>query len=294
MKPKAPTVQIPGIYHRKVGDITVSVVSDGYLNGKLDILLNISQDEAEKMLTQAYRPARQTSVNTFLVFSKDRLALVDTGCGPYMGALTGRLLDNLAQMNVSPDDIDTVLLTHLHPDHVGGLANIETGEKKFPNAEILVHEKELMHWLDDDLQEAASTVQTMFFGPARHHIRPYKKDALRTFKSGEVFPGVHAIESPGHTPGHTAFFVESGQDQMIIWGDTIHIQEIQIPSPEVGVIYDADVELAAQSRVKLFERLASDEVLTAGMHINFPGFGRIRKTKTSFEMYQEPWVQDLI
>lgn len=293
VKPIIPSMQIPGIYHRMVGDIVVSTISDGYLNGDVEGLIGIETTEAKDILGNAYRPVRRTSVNCFLVFSGEKIALIDTGCGDYMGPTAGRLFDNLKVMGISTDDIDTVLLTHLHPDHVGGLVDKETGRKNFPNAEIGVYEKEFGHWFNSEAQAQAEGMQGFFFGIAQNHLGPYKDDALRVFSQGEVFPGIHAIESPGHTPGHTVFLIESGSEQLIVWGDTIHVQEIQIRHPEVGINFDTDQVLAAQSRQKLFNRAASEEILTGGMHTHFPGFGRLRQAKTGFDFHQEAWVQDL-
>jgi glyoxylase-like metal-dependent hydrolase (beta-lactamase superfamily II) len=290
---KIPQVQAPGFYHRKVGDIVVTTVSDGYLDGDVAVLTNIKENDAKKLLSDQYRPARRTSVNCFLIFSADRIALVDTGCGPYMGATAGFLFDNLKALGVKPEDIDTVLLTHLHPDHAGGLTVIETGEKRFPNAEIVVHEKEFAHWHDTAEQTRAEGIQGFFFEPAQNHMAPYRDDALRFFREGEVFPGVHAIECPGHTPGHSSFLVESGDEQLIIWGDTIHVQEIQISNPEVGVAFDTDQNMAIETRRKIFDRVAVDQVLAGGMHIHFPGFGRISREGSGFQLYQEAWVHNL-
>lgn len=292
-KPTIPQFQTPGIYHRKVGDITVTTISDGYLDGDVGVLTNIDEQDARNLLAGEFRPARRTSVNCFLIFSGEKIALVDTGCGPYMGASAGLLFDNLAAMNLTPEDIDTILLTHLHPDHAGGLSVIETGEKRFPNAEVVLHEKEYKHWYDPAEQSRAEGIQNFFFGPAQQQLAPYIDNAMRLFTTGEVFPGVHAIECPGHTPGHTSFLIESGREQVIIWGDTIHVQEIQIPHPNVGVAFDADQKLAAATRENLFDRIASDKILTAGMHIHFPGFGRIKSKGNQYDLAQEAWVHNL-
>jgi len=292
-KPTVPTIQTPGIYHRQVGDIVISCVSDGFLDGDVGVLTNIDEQEARQILADNFRPARRTSVNCFLIFSGGKIALVDTGCGPYMSKTAGLLFDNLKLMNIEPADIDTVLLTHLHPDHAGGLSIIETGEKRFPNAEVVLHENEFKHWHDASQQSKAEGIQNFFFGPAQQQLAPYKDDAMRLFTSGEVFPGVHAIECPGHTPGHCSFLIESSGEQVIIWGDTIHVQEIQIPRPNVGVAFDFDQKLAAQTRENLFDRIASDKILTAGMHIHFPAFGRISTDGKHYNIHQEAWVHTL-
>ena len=145
----APTVQIPGVYHCRIGDIIVTAISDGYLDGGLDVLRNISEDEARQILTENFRPARRTPVNAFLIWSAGRLALVETGSGNYLQASAGKLLSNIKALGVDPADIEVVMLTHMHPDHSAGLTDMSNGERYFPNAELVMHENEPKHWFDD-------------------------------------------------------------------------------------------------------------------------------------------------
>ena len=146
-----PTQQIPGVYHRKIGDIVVTVISDGYLDGNLEVMRNVDLDKAHQILREAFRPARRTSVNTFLIYSKGRLAIIDTGSGNYLLPTAGFVQRNLAAAGIDAKSIDTVLLTHMHPDHSAGLADPKTGTKFFPNAELVVHENEPQHWQDSPL-----------------------------------------------------------------------------------------------------------------------------------------------
>jgi glyoxylase-like metal-dependent hydrolase (beta-lactamase superfamily II) len=224
---KTPEKQIPGLYHRRVGDIVVTVVSDGFLDGTLDVLRNITPEEAREILTASFRPARRTAVNTFLIYSAGRLALVDTGSGNYMLPTAGKVLANLAAAGVDPAAIDTVLLTHMHPDHSAGLSDPATGRRYFPNAELVVHENEPRHWFDDaKMAGAAERARKLYFQCAREQTTPYK-ERTRTFRKDEVFPGVTAIPCPGHTPGHTSFMISSGKEQLLIWGDTVHVPEVR-------------------------------------------------------------------
>src|SRR5690349_2178437 len=145
---KAPQRQIPGVYHHRVGDIIVTALSDGFLDGSLDVLRNISQEEARQILTDNFRPARRTAVNAFLLYSAGRLALIETGSGNYLGPTAGKVLANIAAAGVDPASIETVLLTHMHPDHSAGLSDPATGRRHFSNAELVVHENEPPHWFD--------------------------------------------------------------------------------------------------------------------------------------------------
>src|SRR5262245_32667244 len=249
---KPPQRQIPGAYHRRVGDITVTAISDGFLDGSIEVLRNITPDEARKILADNFRPARRTAVNAFLIYSAGRLALMETGSGNYLLPTAGKLLANLQAAGVAAADIEAVLLTHMHPDHSAGLTDMTTGKRNFPNAELVVHENEPRHWFDDaKMASASERAKKLYFQCAREQTLPYK-DRWRLFKAGEIFPGVTAIPRHGHTPGHTTFQISSGNDQLLIWGDTVHVPEIQTARPEVCMEFDTDADAAATSRRQVF------------------------------------------
>jgi glyoxylase-like metal-dependent hydrolase (beta-lactamase superfamily II) len=285
-----PSHQIPGVYHRKIGDIVVTALSDGYLDGNLDVMRNVDLDKARVILGDAFRPARRTSVNTFLIYSKGRLAIIDTGSGNYLLPTAGFVQRNLAAAGIDPKSIDTVLLTHMHPDHSAGLTDMSNGELLFPSAELVMHENELPHWFDDGaMAKADERAKKLFFQAGREQVAPYK-NRTRLFKQGEVFPGVTAIPSHGHTPGHTAYLVASGNDQLMIWGDTVHVPEVQTAIPEAGMGFDTDLAQAAASRKKMFDRVSADGVLIAGMHLHFPAFARLARRGEGYQLYPEAWV----
>lgn len=283
------STQIPGVYRRRVGDILVTAIADGYLDGNVDVLRNIQPDVAKEILAANFRPARRTSVNTFLIQSAGRTALVDTGCGTYMQKSAGSLLANLAAAGVAPGDIDTVLLTHIHPDHSAGLTDRATGQAVFTRAELVVHEAEPKHWLDDgNLARASEGERPLFFECAREQLAAYTKQ-MRLFTKGDVFPGVTAIPRPGHTPGHTTYLISSGNDQLLIWGDTVHVPEVQTERPEVCMSFDVDPAQAAASRRAVFDMAASDGIAIAGMHVHFPAFSRLVKRGYGYQLLPIAW-----
>jgi glyoxylase-like metal-dependent hydrolase (beta-lactamase superfamily II) len=284
-----PQQQIPGVYHRRVGDIVVTAISDGFLDGTLEVLRNIDQEEARQILADNFRPARRTHVNAYLIHSGGRLALMETGSGNYLLPTAGKLLDNIRAAGVDPADIDIVLLTHMHPDHSAGLVDMTTGKRNFPNAELVVHENEPKHWFDDAAMAVASErAKRLYFQAAREQTTPYK-DRWRLFRQGEVFPGVTAIPRPGHTPGHTTFMISSGKDQLLIWGDTVHVPEVQTARPEVCMEFDTDQEAAAASRRKVFDMAATDRLLIAGMHLHFPGFSHLARRGPAYQLIPAAW-----
>jgi glyoxylase-like metal-dependent hydrolase (beta-lactamase superfamily II) len=173
--PPQPAQQIPGVYHRKIGDIVVTAISDGYLDGNLEVMRNVDVEKAHQILKDAFRPARRTSVNTFLIHSKGRMAIVDTGSGNYLQPTAGLVQRNLAAAGIDPKSIDTVLLTHMHPDHSAGLTDMSNGQLLFPNAELVMHENEPAHWFDDGaMTKVDERSRKLYFLAGREQVAPYK------------------------------------------------------------------------------------------------------------------------
>ncbi|WP_428492373.1 MBL fold metallo-hydrolase [Rhodopila sp.] len=289
---QVPSTQIPGVYHRRIGDIVVTALSDGYLDGTVEVMQNIAPAEATRMLADKFRSGRRTSVNCYLVYSAGRLALIETGSGDYLLPTAGKLQQNLKAAGVNPADIEAVILTHMHPDHSAGLTNPKTGEKFFANAELVVHENEPRHWRDDAaMNRADDRARTLYFQCAREQIAPYHNQT-RTFSGEvEVFPGVTSLPLHGHTPGHSGYRIASGDKSLLIWGDIIHVPEVQVPRPEVTMAFDTDPQAAAATRRRTFDMVTADRQLIAGMHVHFPGFAHLVKQGDDYLMLPEPWDQ---
>jgi glyoxylase-like metal-dependent hydrolase (beta-lactamase superfamily II) len=203
------------------------------------------------------------------------------------------VLANIAAAGVDPASIETVLLTHMHPDHSAGLSDPATGRRYFSNAELVVHENEPPHWFDDAaMAKASERQQRLYFMCAREQITPYK-DRTRLFQKGEVFPGVTAIPCHGHTPGHTSFLISSGNEQLLIWGDTVHVLEIQTVRPEVCMEFDTDPDAAAVTRRRVFDMAATDRLAITGMHLHFPGFAHLVRRGSGYQLIPEAWEQTL-
>lgn len=290
---KEPSTQIPGVYRRRIGDIVVTAISDGYLDAVYEFMRNIEPAEAERILKEAYRPAPpRVSINCFVIHSAGRVALVETGSGDKMGPTLGKMPENLAKAGIDTKSIDTVILTHMHPDHSNGLTD-NNGVAYFPNVELVVAERDVAHWHDDAAMARATERQKMrFFQWAREQIKPYQN--RRRDARGEVFPGVTAMPLYGHTPGHTGYMVASKDESLLIWGDIVHIPDIQTRRPDVYMEPDVDGAAAIATRKRIFDSVAADRQLVAGMHMHFPGFLNLnRRTDGGYDLVPEIWQQAL-
>lgn len=265
---------------QQIGDLTITAVSDGYLHASFDSLANIDPADAARMQENAgITDHTSIHINCYLVRSGGRTILIDAGAGRFK-QWGGRLTANLLLAGIHPSQIDAILLTHAHPDHVGWLMDA-SGTAVFPNAELVAHHREVAFWQDDgNLSRAPERARGNFL-VARQAFEGYR-DRLRTFDGGEVLPGVTAMPLLGHTAGHTGYRLDSGDKGLLVWGDIVHFPQIQVPRPEVSIAFDQDASLSAATRSRLLDCVAAEQLLIAGMHLGEPGFARIKRTGGSY------------
>ncbi|TCT13548.1 glyoxylase-like metal-dependent hydrolase (beta-lactamase superfamily II) [Tepidamorphus gemmatus] len=284
--------QVPGIYRLSIGDdIEVTALLDGYIDLGTNLFRGAPEEEVRRLQEAAFvpvGPAVRSGVNAFAVNAGGRLALIDAGGRNLLGPTLGRLPGNLKAAGIDPAAVDLVVATHLHPDHVGGLVTGD-GAAVFPNAELVVHEADWNFWTNADLMAKANEQGKMFFQAAQAAITPYAKRTRLIGDDEEVMPGLRSIGLPGHTPGHTGFVVHSGPDTLLIWGDIVHSALLQVPHPDWSIAFDIGPDLAVATRRKAFAMAASDRLLVAGMHLPFPGIGRILDEGGVYQYQPEPW-----
>lgn len=272
--------QAPGFYRVMLGEFEITALSDGTVPQSMDkLLLNIKAGDVETLAARANQTLPlETSINAFLINTGERLLLVDTGAGSLFGSHAGgRLVSNLRAAGYEPSQIDDVLLTHLHADHSGGL--VVAGERVFPNAVIHVNKADRDFRFDSSEEARAQPARRITFQQSRASLQPYvSAGKVVTFEgNAEIVPGITTIAAPGHTPGHTYVVVQSRNQKLLLWGDTVHTAEVQLPRPDVSIQYDDDPAAAAQQRAKLLDELVRQHTLVGAAHVSFPGLGYLRK-----------------
>ncbi len=291
--------QVPGFYRMKVGDLEVTALFDG--TGVFDphwlIGTKATMDGVVKGLHED--PHMLDVVDSsFLVNTGNQLILVDAGAGTWWGGgALGRLAESLRSAGYTPDEVDFVLVTHLHSDHVGGLTT-QDGNRVFPNAEVYVAKAESDFWLSPEIAAKAPKDAQPFFQSAQAIAAPYiKAGKWHTFSGSEpIVDGMQPVPLPGHTPGHTGYEFSSKGQKILFWGDIVHAQRVQLQHPEVTVAFDIDPAAAAATRNQLLPKLAGGDVLIAGPHSSlFPPLGRLRKERNGYVwaavVFTDQWAE---
>ena len=235
------------------------------------------------LATAFLRSPLALSVNAYLVNTGDRLVLIDAGTSDLLGPALGALPAALRASGYRPDDVDAVLLTHIHTDHSGGL--MLHGERVFPNATVHANAREAGYWLDAGNLDRASEAGKRPFREAAASIGPYQRAGrFRTFEdNASPVASFGSILRPGHTPGHSSIVVESGGETMVAWGDTTHGDVVQFREPGVGISFDVDSRAAAATRALAFQDAADRRYWVAGAHVSFPGIGHVRRGAAGYE-----------
>lgn len=271
--------QVPGYYRFMVGGFELTALYDGTIDLDSALLKNTSPQEVQKLLARMFLkgPKVQTAVNAYLINTGDKLVLVDTGAAKGFGPTLGYIGDNLKAAGYDAAQVDVVLITHLHGDHVNGLLAPD-GTMAFPKAEVWSAQPDNDFWLSLEVAAKAPEGFQPFFKMARDAAAPYvQAGKWKTFGSDrEIVPGIASVAARGHTPGHSAYLLNSGAQQLLIWGDLVHNHAVQFARPHVAIEFDIDKKQAVLARKALFARAAREKLLVGGMHLPFPGVGHVR------------------
>lgn len=272
----------------KVGDAVLTTLSDGYVRLELSqFLRNLPVETGETIQKRALRRADfLMEINAYLVRSaKHGPILIDCGLGSGVIPTAGQLERSLAFAGLEPGDIETVLLTHLHGDHIGGLVDA-AGNAVFENAKIIFHKAEADYWLEQDIDLIADRQGAE---TARRALAKYT-DRIVLLDGGMVAPDIEMIQLPGHTPGHAGYLVGTGQQSILVWGDVVGLPHIQTAHPEAGFLTDYDSVMSENTRRAILGRVVDEGLTVAGMHIEFPGVANAIRDGDGFRLVPAQWI----
>jgi glyoxylase-like metal-dependent hydrolase (beta-lactamase superfamily II) len=266
----------PSFYRFKLGTIEITVVSDGTLTFPAETLWGDRAEDARGLLTSTFQPSSpvRLQINTILVNTSDKLVLIDAGCGgDKFQKTTGGLIGNLAAAGYPPGDIDIILLTHAHFDHLWGISDVKNVSLLFPSADFVASETEVAFWSAPDLVGKLSPAQKPLVTQVNLKLASPR---LRLIKAGaEVAPGVTTLDTSGHTPGHMSVHISSGSEEMLLTGDVVVDSAVSFQHPEWPFEFDLDVPQGTKTRMAFLDRAAADKTLVGSYHLPFPDFGHV-------------------
>ena len=284
--------QAPGFFRWTLGSFEITALNDGAGLVPMDKLLRgakpgeIQEAYAKDFLSLPVA----TSRNEFMINTGSKLILVDAGGGDDFDAHEGRLRQSLVAAGFRPEQVDIVLFTHLHSDHIGGL--LADGKAAFPNAVIRFDRREAEYWLNPANEEAAAANEKAGFRTARTDLAPYLAAGhVNTFDGAtEIVTGIRSVPAYGHTPGHSFYSIESGGQMLVLWGDVIHSAPVQFPDTNVTIAFDWNETLARSVREQAFADAAKKAYWVAGAHLPFPGTGHIRSQGRGYTFIPANWT----
>lgn len=279
---REPAAAAPEPY--RVGALTVTPLRDGLFPLEPRMMPAAESPAGRALLQGAGLSADGPSpepVNAFLIRRGARHWLLDAGCGTVFGPGFDRVTAALAAEGVRPDQVETIWLSHLHADHVGGLLTPER-LARFANAELVVQAREVAYWTDAGARASAPAALRPMFETAQAVLAAYRARTRHVSGEAELAPGIHALPLPGHTPGHMGVLIADGADRLLIWGDIVHSRLLQMPHPDWTVIWDTDPAEAIATRRRVLDRAATEGLSVTGMHL--AARGRIERTDAGYAL----------
>jgi glyoxylase-like metal-dependent hydrolase (beta-lactamase superfamily II) len=285
--------QAPSFYRYKVGSMECTSLADGARSFPMPdgFVRNVPKEQALAAAEAAYMPKGMITVpfNPQIINTGQKIVLIDTGNGPVPNAPVGKLIPNMIAAGIDPKAVDLVVISHLHPDHANGIRTADGG-LAFPNAEIMVPAPDWAFWMsDDNMAKAQGDMMKNYFANTRKVFAGLNDKVTKYDWGKDVAPGITAIEAAGHTPGHTAFAVASGNARILIQSDVTNIPELFLRNPDWHVAFDVDPVKAAQTRHKFYDMAATEKATVVGFHFAFPSIGHVEKDGTGYRLMPIAW-----
>jgi len=290
--------QAPSFYRYKIGEAQVTAISDGVNTFALgdSLVLNAKKDEVAAALDKAFLPKDKMSVHfaPLVINTGGKLVVVDTGNGAAAYASSkgnvGQFGSNMTAAGFDPKNVDIVVISHFHGDHINGLLTADN-TPTFPNAEVLVPAAEWKYFMDDgEMGKQTSDRMKGVFANARRVLDAGLKKKVTPYEPGkDVAPGLQAVASYGHTPGHTSFILSSGSDKLFIQSDVTNHPALFVANPGWHLMFDQDPAMAEATRRKVYDMLVADKMRVQGYHYPFPANGFVEKDGNGYRLVPAPW-----
>ena len=288
--------QAPGFYRYKVGDFEVTQIADGARTFPMPdtFVINQKKEDALAAAEAAYMPKGQVTIpfNPMVINTGSKLVVIDTGNG--LGAfeqskgVVGQMNANMTAAGIDPKAVDIVLISHFHGDHMNGLKRAD-GSQVYPNAEIKVPAVEWAFWADEANASKANGFNKPNFPNVKKAFDGLADKVTKFEWDKEVAPGITAIGAPGHTPGHTAFAVQSGSGKLLVQSDVTNIPALFVRNPDWHVAFDNDPVVAQATRHKFYDMAAAEKTPVAGYHFSFPSVGHVEKDGKGYRLVPVAW-----
>lgn len=285
--PAQQDTQVPGYYRLVLDGLEATALYDGYVALDPKLLNGASEKDIQALIAKMFVPTDasgvQTAVNGFLINTGANLILIDAGGASCFGPTLGNIPANLQAAGYNVNQVDAVLLTHLHGDHACGITSAN-GKPIFPNATVYAAKEEAAFWLNADIAAQAPDALQPFFKLAQDAVAPYVASGrFKKFNAGEeVLPGVKSHPLPGHTPGHGGYLFSTDEGQLLVWGDIVHSHSVQFAHPEVSIEFDVDPKQAIDTRREVLAQASDEALWIAGAHLPFPGLGHVRQDDAGY------------
>jgi glyoxylase-like metal-dependent hydrolase (beta-lactamase superfamily II) len=283
--------QAPGFYRFKIGDFEVTAIHDGYFDRAVEgVVKNVDVADVRKALEAGGLPTDKFRLmfTTLVVNTGSKLVLLDAGFADNGPPTTGTWMANFMAAGYDPKNVDTIIVSHFHPDHINGIRK-KDGTAVFANAEVMVPKGEWAFWMDDAKMNSAPDAMKPSFATSRRVFGPIAKDVTQFDTDKEVAPGITAIATPGHTLGHTSFMVSSGSGKLFVTADLTNHPAIFVRNPQWLFGSDMDGEQAKATKIKMLDMAATEKTQVSFYHAPFPATGFIVKDGQAYNLVPAPW-----